>query len=159
MQNVTYNQPIHSQLTLADFAAADVENLVAGAWNFIGYYQVGITEKIGLGYGSEKGFDDAQGRVHGILKDTDTTTYAGDVKIVVEDTQGNTIVPLAFNMTMDYLGNGASNLKDRVEYSYQFLNINRERRIALYIKPRTVGNAILDVSISNFSMSITRQSL
>lgn len=155
-----YNKGVHAQLALANFATADVSNLVAGAWNKIGYYQVGITEEIGLGYGGEMGFDDAQGRVYGIFKDTGGETMDGEVKYVIEDTQGNTILALPFNMTMDYLRNGATNLRDRVEYSFQDLIITRERQIALYIKPIALGtNGVLDVSESAFSMSITRVSL
>lgn len=158
--NSSYNQGVHAQLTLPNFATADVPNLVAGAWNKVGYYQVGITEEIGLGYGSPMGFDDALGRVYGIFKDTGGETFEGEIKYVIEDTQGNTILALPFNMTLDYLGNGASNLRDRTEYSFQNLVITRERQIAMYIKPIALGtNGVLDVSESKWSMSITRVSL
>jgi hypothetical protein len=154
-----YNQGIHAQLTLADFVTVD-KPIVAGEWNKLGYKQVGITEEIGLGYGGETGFDDAQGRVYALMKDTDGITLQGELKFVIEDTQGNTIEALPFNMTLDYLGNGASNLRDRVEYSFQNLIITRERQIALYIKPKSVGpNDTFDVSTSKFAMSITRVSL
>lgn len=154
-----YNKGIHAQLTLADFASADV-SITAGVWNKVGYYQVGITEEIGFGYGSEMGFDDAQGRVYAQLKDGDANVLDGEIKLVIEDTQGNTILALPFNMTMDYLKNGASNLRDRVEYAFQDLIITRERQIAMYIKPTTVGvSGTLDVSESAFAMSITRVSL
>lgn len=160
MGKVAYNQGVHAQLSLADFITADVANIVAGAWNKVGYKQVGITEEIGLGFGVSIGFDDSLGRVHSILKDTDGNTLEGEVKFVIEDTQGNTILALPFNMTLDYLGNGASNLRDRVEYSFQDLIVTRERQIAMYIKPLTIGAAAtLDYSESNFSMSITRVSL
>lgn len=157
--NTSYNQGIHAQLTLADFITAD-KAIVAGEWNKLGYRQVGITEEIGLGYGGETGFDDAQGRVYALLKDTDGNTLEGEVKYVIEDTQGNTIEALPFNMTLDYLGNGAANLRDRVEYAFQNLIVTRERQIALYIKPISVGaGGTFDVSASKFSMSITRVSL
>jgi hypothetical protein len=155
-----YNRGIHAQLKLSDFIAADKTGIVANQWNRLGHYQVGITEEIGLGYGSEKGFEDAQGRVYSILKDTNSNTLQGEVKLVVEDTQGNTILALPFNMDLDYLGNGASNLRDRVEYSFQNIVITRERRIALYVKPLTVGAGnTIDYETSAFSMSVTRVSL
>ncbi len=154
-----YNKGVHSQLTLGNFITAD-KAIVAGAWTKLGYYQVGITEEIGLGYGGEMGFDDAQGRVYSLMKDTDGNTLEGEVKFVIEDTQGNTILALPFNMTLDYLGNGATNLRDRVEYAFQDLIITRERQIAMYVKPITVGAAgLFDVSESSFAMSITRVSL
>lgn len=155
-----YNKGVHAQLTLGNFTTADVAGIVAGDWNKVGYYQVGITEEIGLGYGSEMGFDDAQGRVYALMKDTDGNRLEGEIKYVIEDTQGNTILALPFNMTLDYLGNGATNLRDRTEYAFQDLVVTRERRIAMYIKPITVGAAAtLDYSESKFSMSITRVSL
>lgn len=160
MNNTSYNKGVHAQLTLSNFMNADVENVVAGAWNKLGYYQVAITEEIGLGYGTQLGFDDSLGRVHGIFKDTDANTLDGEIKLVIEDTQGNTILALPFNMTLDYIKNGASNLRDRVEYSFQDLIVTRERQIAMYLKPNTIGAAgTIDLSDSNFSMSITRVSL
>lgn len=154
-----YNKGVHAQLTLGNFTTADVD-LTANVWNKVGYYQVGITEEIGLGYGSEMGFDDAQGRVYAKLVDGDGNTLEGEVKYVIEDTQGNTILALPFNMTLDYLGNGESNLRDRVEYAFQNTIITRERQIAMYIKPLSVGaSGTLDVSASAFAMSITRVSL
>lgn len=157
--STAYNQGIHAQLTLDDFITTD-RAIVAGEWTKLGYKQVGITEEIGLGYGGEMGFDDAQGRVYSLMKDTDGNTLEGEVKFVIEDTQGNTIEALPFNMTLDYLGNGASNLRDRVEYSFQNLIITRERQIAMYIKPTAVGaSGLFDVSESKFAMSITRVSL
>lgn len=158
--STAYNQGVHAQLSLANFTEVDVENIVVNAWNHVGSYQVGITEEIGLGFGAQKGFDDANGRVYGIFKDTDGNTLDGEVKYVIEDTQGNTIKALPFNMTMDYLKNGATNLRDRVEYNFQDLIVTRERRIAMYIKPLSVGaGKTLDYSESAWSMSITRVSL
>jgi hypothetical protein len=155
----TYNKGIHAQLTLSDFTTTD-KPLVAGAWNNIGYRQVGITEEFGLGFGQNTGFNDSDGRVYGKFLDTDGNVLEGEAKYVVEDTQGNTILALPWNMTLDYIGNGENQLRDRVGMDFKELVITRERRITLYIKPIAVGAAgLLDYSASKFVMSMTRHSI
>lgn len=159
MNNTGYNKGVHSQLTLNDFATSDVA-LTAGQWSKVGYKQVGITEEIGLGFGSITGLDDAQGRVYGKFLDGDGNVLNGEIKYVIEDTQGNTILALPFNMALAIIRNGETSLRDRMDYPFQDLIITRERQIAMYLKVDTVGaSGTLDVSASEFEQSITRVSL
>lgn len=149
---------VHSQLTLTDIGATADKALIANQWNLLGYYEVGVTEQLQLGYDKFQGMENALGRAYCIFKAVTTgTVYNGELKATIEDAQGNTLAPLILQSTLDNLNQGASDMTKRMPLPECGYTANRERRIAFYIKPD--ASTTLDVSESKMLISATRYSL
>lgn len=149
---------VHAQLGLADIGATADTTMTAGIWNRLGSYSVGITEQVELGYGDFIGLENALGRARTELKTvTSGAVWDGELKAVLEDAQGNTLVPLLMNMTLDNLNQGATDITKRMPLPICGVIANRERRIVFYVKPSVTAE--LDVSASKMILSVTRYSL
>lgn len=148
---------IHDELRLSDFGVAADVDLVADVWNPVGEYQVGITEQIELGYGFGNQ-ETAEGRIHATLKDVALAdVFTGRVRFVIADNEGTVLNPRIFQATVDLLSRGATDVFQRLPLVASNEVATRERKILMQIKPDAAR--VLDVSLSNLKMSITRYSL
>ena len=149
---------VHAQLTLQDIGATSDVTMTAGQWNRLGAYTVGINEQLELGFGEYQGLENALGRARAIFKTvTSGAVWEGEIKAVIEDSQGNTLVPLIMNMTLDNLNQGETDITKRMPLPICGYRANRERNIVFYVKPKTTAQ--LDVSESKLILSATRFSL
>lgn len=150
-------RPVHSQITTTDIGLTANKAVVANVWNSLGYMAVGVTEQIQVGYDVFTGLENANGRAFAVFKDASSVVAQGELKIVIEDAQGNTLVPLVMQSTLDNLNQGETDMTKRQACPESGYIAGRERRIAFYIKPTT--NMTLDYTKCKMLISASRYSL
>lgn len=150
-------KPVHSQITTTDIGFTANKAVTAGVWNSLGYVSVGVTEQIQPGYDIFPGLENANGRAYAVFKTAADVVIEGELKIVIEDAQGNTLVPLVMQATLDNLNQGATDMTKRMAFPESGFIANRERRIAFYIKPTT--SVTLDYTKCKMLISASRYSL
>ena len=148
---------VHSQLTNVDIGFTANKAVTLGQWNLLGFMSVGVTEQIQLGYDKFQGLENALGRGYAIYKTAADVVLEGELKVTIEDAQGNTLAPLILQSTLDNLNQGLTDITKRNPLPECGYTANRERRIAFYIKPTT--SVTIDVTKSKMLMSATRYSL
>lgn len=148
---------VHSQLTMADIGFTANKTTIAGQWVNIGSYSVGVTEQLQLGYDKFQGMENALGRAYAIFMTAEDVVFAGELKAVIEDAQGNTLAPLILQSTLDNLNQGLTDMTKRMPLPECGYTANRERKITFYVK--ATSSAIINAAKSKMLISATRYSL
>lgn len=147
-------------LNTGDVIGASTVALVLNQYVTIGELVVKADELVGMGYGSYKAQDQADGRIYADFKDNSGTPVAieGKFRIIMLSSQNIPVgaSPVVLDVDVAALRNGSGSRPGQIPFNFNDILLSKDKKFAFQIM-NTAGSAqTLSKANSSVLMDITR---
>ena len=147
-------------LNTADVIGSATVALVPGQYVTIGELVVKADELVGMGFGSYKAQDQADGRIYADFKDSSSTPVAiqGKFRIIMLSSQNIPVgaSPVILDVDCSALRNGSGSRPGQIPFNFNDILLSKDKKFAFQILNTAANAQTVSKANSTVLMDITR---
>ena len=147
-------------LNTKDVIGSSTVALVPGQYVTVGELVVKADELVGMGYGSYKAQDQADGRIYADFKDNSGTPVAitGKFRIIMLSSQNIPVgaSPVVLDVDVAALRNGSGSRPAQIPFNFNDILLSKDKKFAFQIMESGSSSQTLSQANSTVLMDITR---